>query len=179
MYFNTMIDNGLLNCRESVRPPLLNHRPMKRRSSTRRRWAMVLPVRYVRLQQWGLKTSSIIIWVEAIVILLSLQIELGSVVFFYFIPALLLSLAMGTSFAWFFQGTSVLTFSLAFLFLAGNSHRKRFFWITLGCGLLPACNDPTEYFFTLWASVSSVSSCFLCASSCAGDVWACGFHWRE
>lgn len=50
MYFNTMIDNGLLNCRESVRPPLLNHRPMKRRSSTRRRWAMVLPVRYVRLQ---------------------------------------------------------------------------------------------------------------------------------
>lgn len=42
-------------------------------------------------------------------------------------PALLLSLAMGISFVQFFQGTSVVTFSLAFLFLAGNSLRKRFF----------------------------------------------------
>lgn len=46
---------------------------------------------------------------------------------FSFIPALLLSLAMGTSFVQFFQGTSVLPFSLTFLFLAGNSLRKRFF----------------------------------------------------
>lgn len=50
MDFTTGIDGGLLNCRESVHPPLLNHRLMKKRSSTRRRWAMVLPVRYVRLQ---------------------------------------------------------------------------------------------------------------------------------
>lgn len=48
-------------------------------------------------------------------------------VLFSFTPALLLSLAMGTSFVRFFQGTSVLTFSLTFLFLAENSLRKRFF----------------------------------------------------
>lgn len=92
-------------------------------------------------------------------------------------PVLLL-LAMGTSFVWFFQGTSVLTFSLAFLFLAGNSHRKSVFFSVSRCDVdcCPLVMIPPNASSLKTEIQRGVSSCFLLASSCGGDAWACRSH---
>lgn len=91
-------------------------------------------------------------------------------------PALLL-LAMGTSFVWFFQGTSVLTSALLSYSWLGIPIGRGFFSVS-------RCDVDCCLFVMIPPNASSleteiqrgVSSCFLLASSCGGDAWACRSH---